>query len=121
MTTVKTEVVASQVSDPWTATKRTMLAVFLSSGAVLTVVAEILREFAAAFTDLLPGSVIAWALGAAAFCTATAGLVTRIMAIPAVNEALRWLRMKAESTTLHTPVAPVEYKPLTTIPDYPNK
>lgn len=121
MTTVKTEVAASQVSDPWTATKRTMLAVASILGPALLVLAQVLEEFARSFTDLLPGSVTAWALAAAVFCTAASGCVTRIMAIPGVNNALRWLSLKAESTTLHTPAPVVEYKPITNIPDYPNK
>jgi hypothetical protein len=125
MTTVKTEVQASQVSDPWTAVKRTMYAVGTFSTVILLTLAEILRIFAESFADLVPGSVIAWALGTVALLTAGAGAMTRIMALPKVNEFMKWLNAKAEEQVVEVeaPVEPVriQYKPITTIPNYPNK
>jgi hypothetical protein len=109
-----TTVVATQVAHPWNATKRTMLAVATGAYPVLITLAQCLQMFADTYAEVLPGGVIAWAVGAATFLTLTAGLVTRIIAIPAVNDALAKINMDAKA-----PVTTVEYKPLTNIPDYP--
>lgn len=87
--------VASQVANPWQATKRTMAAVFAVLVPGLYILAEMLTVFADGFADVLPGSLIAWVISAAAFLTVAAGVATRIMAIPGVNEWLAKLKLSA--------------------------
>jgi len=76
----------TQVRYPWKAVLRTALQTFLAAAGVLTIVAPMLQEFVDQFW---PGSpVIAWIGVGATFIAALAALVTRIMAIEAVNAAL---------------------------------
>lgn len=110
--------VASQVAHPWNATKRTMLAVATAAYPTLIVVAQCLQMFAETYKEVLPANVTAWALAAATFLTLTAGLVTRVLAIPTVNALLSKIGMEAKAPTASPTV---EYTPLTNIPDYPNK
>lgn len=77
---------ATQVSYPWKTALRTGIQTFLAVAAVLVLVAPQLQEF---IDQFWPGSpVIAWIGVGATFVAALAGLVTRIMAIEAVNAAL---------------------------------
>lgn len=76
----------TQVAHPWKATVRTAIQTFLAVAAVLVLVAPEVQAFVDQFW---PGSpVVAWIGAGAAFVAALAGLVTRIMAIPAVNDLL---------------------------------
>lgn len=76
----------TQVAFPWKATLRTALQTFLSVAGILTLVAPMLQEF---IDQFWPGSpVIAWIGTGAVFTAALAALITRIMAIPAVNDLL---------------------------------
>jgi len=83
-------IVSSQSAFPARATWRTvvqnLLAVVLTAGVVLPVVVAILGEELAA---ILPASWLAWLVGGAASVAAIAAALTRIMAIPAVDAALR--------------------------------
>lgn len=77
--------VSSQQANPWRATLRTLVATgvpaFISALYVLpTIIQYILDGYGAT----LPDSARAWLLGAAAVITATSGVITRILAIPAV-------------------------------------
>jgi hypothetical protein len=76
----------TQVSYPWKTAIRTAIQTFLSVALVLSLVAPELQEF---IDQFWPGSpVVAWIGTGAIFIAALAGLVTRIMAIEAVNAAL---------------------------------
>lgn len=76
----------TQVSYPWKTAVRTAIQTFLAVAGVLTIVAPQLQEF---IDQFWPGSpVIAWIGVGATFIAALAALVTRIMAIEAVNAAL---------------------------------
>lgn len=85
-----TAIVSSQSAFPARATWRTVvqnvIAVVLTAGVVLPVVVAILGEELAA---ILPPHWQAWLVGAAASVAAIAAALTRIMAIPAVDAALR--------------------------------
>lgn len=105
---------ASQVAKPWKAVARTVVATAVPT---LLALAYILQAFADVYKDAIPASVILWATSAAAFLILSAGFVTRIMAIPGVNEFLARFNLDAQP---HNPEV-IEYKPITSIPDYPNK
>lgn len=85
-----TAIVSSQSAFPGRATVRTVvqnvISVVLTLGVVLPVVVSIAGEELA---GLLPENWLAWAVGAAASVAAIAAALTRIMAIPAVDAALR--------------------------------
>lgn len=67
---------------------RTGLQVILSFLSVWAVVAVIAPQILDELAKILPGSWVAWLAGAIASVTVVAGVLTRIMAIPAVND---WL------------------------------
>lgn len=85
-----TTIVSSQSAFPGRATARSVVqavvSVVLTAGVVLPIVVAILGEELAA---ILPASWLAWLVGAAASVAAIAAALTRIMAIPAVDAALR--------------------------------
>lgn len=85
-----TAIVSSQSAFPGRATVRTVvqtvLSVVLTAGVVLPVAVAILGEELA---DVLPPAWLAWLAGGAATVAAIAAALTRIMAIPAVDAALR--------------------------------
>lgn len=85
-----TAIVSSQSAFPGRATWRTVvqnvISVILTLGVVLPVAVNIAGEQLAAY---LPENWLAWAVGAAAVVAAIAAALTRIMAIPAVDAALR--------------------------------
>jgi len=86
--------VTTQQAAPARATWRTIVQGFVSTililGVVLPIVAQILDE---ELGDFIPGSWVAWLVGAAAFVAALAGALARIMAIPAVDVWLEKLRL----------------------------
>lgn len=85
-----TTIVSSQSAFPGRATWRTVvqnvISVVLTAGVVLPLAVSIAGEELA---DVLPENWLAWAVGAAASVAAIAAALTRIMAIPAVDAALR--------------------------------
>jgi hypothetical protein len=88
--------VPSQVARPWRAFWRTVWAVGLPAFLlVLTVGPAVLQILADELGAVLPAGFIAWLLGAAALLTALAGAVTRIMALPGVNNWLARFRLDA--------------------------
>lgn len=108
--------VASQVAKPWKAVARTVVATAVPT---LLALAYILQAFADTYKETIPTSVVVWATSAAAFLIVSAGFVTRIMAIPGVNQFLAKLNLDAQPVA-HPAPAP-EYQPLVNIPDYPTK
>lgn len=86
MITINNTAEPTQVRYPWKATIRTAIQTFLSAAAILALVAPELQAFVDQFW---PGSpVVAWIGAGAVFVAALAALITRIMAIPAVDAAL---------------------------------
>jgi len=85
-----TAIVSSQSAFParatWRTVVQTVLSVVLTAGVVLPVAVAILGE---ELESVLPPSWLAWLVGAAASVAAIAAALTRIMAIPAVDAALR--------------------------------
>ena len=93
----------TQVRFPLRAMLRTALAVILALGIVVPLSVEIiLDEWAKAAT--VPEGARAWLLGASAAIVAVSAALTRIMAIPAVNDWLSRVGMGATPPT--TPVDP---------------
>lgn len=90
MTEPNTTIISSQSAFPARATWRTVvqnvISVILTLGVVLPVAVNIAGEQLAAY---LPENWLAWAVGGAAFVAAFAAALARIMAIPAVDAALR--------------------------------
>lgn len=84
----------SQVNFPWKAAIRTFFQTFISVAAILAVAAPMLQEFVEQFW---PGSpVVAWIGVGATFVAALAALLSRIMAIPGVNDLLTKIGLGAE-------------------------
>lgn len=94
MITINNTVEPTQVRHPWKATVRTAIQTFLSAATILVLVAPQVQEFVDQFW---PGSpVIAWIGTASVFVAALAALITRIMAIPAVDAALTKIGLGAK-------------------------
>ena len=86
MISIPNTIEPTQVRYPWKTTIRTAIQAFLSAAMILTLIAPQLQEFVDQFW---PGSpVVAWIGTGSVFIAALAALVTRIMAIPAVDAAL---------------------------------
>lgn len=75
----------TQVAHPWRATLRTMTAVLISAMAIYLLAIPIILD---GLKDYLPEGAQGWLMGSVAFVTALSGVITRVMALPAVNEAL---------------------------------
>jgi hypothetical protein len=67
---------------------RTVVQVVLAAAGVLTVVVAIAPEIITAIADVVPGPVLVWMTGAVASLAAVSAALTKIMAIPKVNELL---------------------------------
>lgn len=90
--------IPSQVAHPWRAAFRTVLqAAIVLFTFVLAAGPPILNILAHHMDGHLPPEVLVWMLGAAAFLSALAGAVARIMALPHVNQALGRIRLDAGS------------------------
>lgn len=76
----------TQTRYPWRASIRTGVQTALGVLAVLVAAAPIINDFVAEFWPDSP--VIAWVAGGAALAGGVATLITRIMAIDAVNDLL---------------------------------
>jgi len=86
----------TQVAHPWITTARTVLQVIVSVvlwlvAAVLTL-AAVAPQILEAVAEVLPPEWLAWLSGAVAFLGLLAGAITRIMAIPQVNDLLGRLK-----------------------------
>lgn len=67
---------------------RTVVQVVIGAAAVLAVVVVVAPQVLAAIADVVPGPVLAWLTGAVATLAAVSAALTKIMAIPKVNELL---------------------------------
>lgn len=95
----------SQVVHPWRATFRTVWAVAVPAfGLVLFVGPAILSILAEELGAVFPPGFIAWLLAAAGVLSALAGAVTRIMALPRVNELLGKVKLDAGAPKPQPPV-----------------
>lgn len=84
----------SQVAFPWRAALRTGFQTALTVLSVLIIALPMVSDFVAEFWPDSP--VIAWIAGGTALAGALAALLTRIMAIPGVDELLTRFGMGAE-------------------------
>lgn len=104
----------TQVRFPLRAMLRTALAVILALGVVVPLSVEIiLDEWAKAAT--VPEGARAWLLGASAAVVAVSAALTRIMAIPAVNDWLGRVGMGATPPTtppVDPPAPPATVDPI---------
>jgi hypothetical protein len=76
----------TQTVYPWKAALRTGIQVLLSALVLIALIGPLLADF---IEEQFPGSpVVAWIVGAVAFCSALGALIARIMALPQVNVAL---------------------------------
>ena len=67
---------------------RTVVQVVIGAAAVLAVVVVVAPQVLEAVADVVPGPVLAWLTGAVATLAAVSAALTKIMAIPKVNELL---------------------------------
>ena len=96
-------VVPTQVARPWRATWRTVVQVGIPAFVILAgVLPEVLDVFLDGMGAYVPDAVRAWLAGAAVLITALAGTLARIAAIPAVNEALRAVKLSADGQATPT-------------------
>ena len=82
---------ALDVQEIWYQGKRvlrTVVQVVLGAAAVLAVVVVVAPQVLAAIADVVPGPVLAWLTGAVATLAAVSAAITKVMAIPKVNELL---------------------------------
>lgn len=76
----------TQVEHPWRAALRTGTQTTLAALAVAVIAIPILNDFIQQFWPDSP--VVAWLAGAVLFAGGISTLITRLMAIPALNELL---------------------------------
>lgn len=68
---------------------RTAVQVVVASAAILAAVVVVAPQILTAIQDVLPGPAVAWITGAIATLAAVSAALSRVMAVPAVDE---WLR-----------------------------
>lgn len=86
--------VTTQQQHPWRAAARSFVGVLVALPAALLVISVVLAVIAQdAFAQYLPEAWVAWLLAGSAFVATLAGLLSRIMAIPAVDRALERIRL----------------------------
>jgi hypothetical protein len=82
---------AVDVQEIWYQGKRvlrTVVQVVLGAATVLAVVVVVAPQVLDAIADVVPGPVLAWLTGAVATLAAVSAALTKVMAIPKVNELL---------------------------------
>lgn len=85
---------ATQLVHPVKAALRTGVQTFLATAVILAIVAPELQSF---LNEWWPGSpVIAWIGVAAAFVASVAALISRLMAVPVINDYLTKMGLGAE-------------------------
>lgn len=67
---------------------RTVVQVVVGAAAVLAVVVAVAPEVLEAIADVVPGPVLLWLTGAVATLAAVSAALTKLMAIPKINELL---------------------------------
>ena len=92
---------STQTSYPWRAVVRTVVQVGLSALIIVPIIIGIVSDGMAAY---LPDEWEAWLAGAAAFLTALSGVFARVMAIPAINDALAKVGLSAAPRTVGAPL-----------------
>ena len=80
--------VPTQVAYPWRAAVRTGIAILIAVAVVAPIVWGIIAEELTAAGVVIPDPVARGVLAGLALLAAASGIVTRIMAIPQVSEAL---------------------------------
>lgn len=100
----------TQQEHPWRAAARTAVQVLIALPTVLLGVAGVLALVAQdAFAEYLPDGWAAWLLASSLVVAALAGLLSRIMAFPAVDAVLdRVLRLGSAPTPSARHVSPPE-------------
>jgi hypothetical protein len=78
----------TQVRQPWRATLRTILQVGIPAILALPAIIQVVVD---ELGGTLPPNMTAWLIAAGAAVTAVAGIIARVMAIPAVEVLLRRL------------------------------
>lgn len=100
---------------------RTVVQVVIGAATVLTVVVVVAPQVLEAIADVVPGPVLAWLTGAVATLAAVSAALTKIMAIPKVNELLTLIGIGSvpKSVAVETAAAksqelqPAQFEPLT--------
>lgn len=86
--------VTTQQQHPWRAAARSFVGGLIAAPAGLLILSGVLALIAQdTFAQYLPETWPAWLLAASAFFATLAGLLSRIMAIPAVDRALERIRL----------------------------
>jgi hypothetical protein len=67
---------------------RTVVQVVIGAAAVLSVVVVVAPQVLDAIADVVPGPVLAWLTGAVATLALVSAAITKVMAIPKINELL---------------------------------
>lgn len=99
--------IPSQVANPWRAMWRTVLEVGVPAfGLVLFAGPSVLQILAEELDAVVPPGLIAWLLAAAGLLTAIAAALSRIMAIPRVNEALKSIKADAGAPKVTPQIPP---------------
>ncbi|MFJ4168399.1 hypothetical protein ACIPY3_02700 [Paenarthrobacter sp. NPDC089714] len=99
--------IPSQVANPWRAMWRTVLEVGVPAfGLVLFAGPSVLQILAEELDAAVPPGFIAWLLAAAGLLTAIAAALSRIMAIPRVNELLKGIKADAGTPKVVSQTSP---------------
>lgn len=101
---------------------RTVVQVVIGAATVLTVVVVVAPQVLTAIADVVPGPVLAWLTGAVATLAAVSAALTKIMAIPKVNELLTLIGLGSvpKAVAVETAAAksqelrPAQFEPSTT-------
>jgi len=101
---------------------RTIVQVVVGAAAVLAVVVIVAPQVLDAIADVVPGPVLAWLTGAVATLAAVSAALTKIMAIPKINELLTLIGLGSVPKTVAKETAaakspelqPAQFAPSTT-------
>lgn len=101
---------------------RTVVQVVIGAAAVLAVVVGVAPQVLDAIADVIPGPVLLWLTGAVATLAAVSAALTKVMAIPKINELLTLIGLGSvpktvakETAAAKTPeLQPAQFAPSTT-------
>lgn len=101
---------------------RTVVQVVIGAAAVLAVVVAVAPQVLDAIADVVPGPVLVWLTGAVATLAAVSAALTKIMAIPKINELLTLIGLGSVPKTVAKETAaaktselqPAQFAPSTT-------
>ena len=94
---------ATQSAHPWRATARTVVQTIVALGVVLPIAAGVVNEHLGRY---LPDNWEAALLAVAAFVAAIAAVLTKVMAIPAVDAWLERIGLSSRPSDPHRPPSP---------------